>query len=84
MDRDDTKQMLVAKVTIGNAKLTTVYAQASEEKDGTLLKTSSLFCFQFVNLYMRRDGVFLLQLIDVNVGGVFTAAIIDRLWDIYR
>jgi len=39
---------------------------------------------QFVNLYMRRDGVFLLQLMDVNVGGVFTAAIVDRLWDIYR
>lgn len=35
----------------------------------------------FTDEYLRRDGIFVLQMIEMNVGGLVVETIIEKLWD---
>jgi len=35
----------------------------------------------FTEEYLRRDGIFVLQMIEMNVGGLVVETLIEKLWD---
>lgn len=37
----------------------------------------------FAEEYLRRDGIFILQMIEMNVGGIIVETVIEKLWDQY-
>ena len=41
-------------------------------------------CDVFTSKYLHRDAVFILQLVEINVGGVVVSCIISRLWSMFQ
>lgn len=65
----------------GRKRFVKIYLSDPLQLDDAGRDHDDLHCF--AEEYLRRDGIFVLQMIEMNVGGIIVESIMEKLWDQY-